>query len=66
MEQHRPIIEVISVSATIGAIAGWLPPTAALFTIFWTLMCIVINWSHFKAKLKELFKKKGRTDETYR
>lgn len=52
MDQHRPVIEVISVSATIGAIAGWLPPVAALFTILWTVMCIVINFDSFMAKLR--------------
>ena len=35
-EELKTVVDVIAVSGTAGALMGWLPPLAALFTLIWT------------------------------
>lgn len=40
MDQARAVGDVLSVGTVVGAIVGWLPAIAALFTIIWTAIRI--------------------------
>ena len=35
-EELKTVVDVLAVSGTAGALMGWLPPLAALFTLIWT------------------------------
>lgn len=39
-ETAKHVADTVSVSATVAALAGWLPAAAAFFTIIWTLIRI--------------------------
>lgn len=39
-ETAKHVVDAVSVSTTIAALAGWLPAIAALFTIIWTVIRI--------------------------
>ena len=41
MEDHgKAIVDGLAVGVTVGAVLGWLPAVAALFTILWTVIRI--------------------------
>jgi hypothetical protein len=50
MEPLHPIVYVASMGALIGALAGWLPPVAALMTI---MVCVL----QATVLLKKIFSK---------
>lgn len=39
-EHARAVGDVLSIGTVVGAIVGWLPAVAALFTIIWTAIRI--------------------------
>jgi len=39
-ETVKHVVDAASVSATVAALAGWLPAAAAFFTMIWTLIRI--------------------------
>ena len=39
-EQAKTAVDAFAISGTVGALAGWLPPAAALLTLIWTLIRI--------------------------
>ncbi len=39
-EETKAVIDAVAVGGTVGALAGWLPPLAALATIVWTCLRI--------------------------
>jgi len=39
-EQAKTAVDAFAISGTVGALAGWLPPIAALLTLIWTLIRI--------------------------
>lgn len=57
MENIRHTIDMAAVVAAVWTVAGWLPPVAALFSIIWLGMQIVMNWDKFTDKLKHIFTK---------
>jgi|TARA_R110000796_G_scaffold30116_3_gene80692 hypothetical protein len=40
-EETKGVIDAIAVGGTVGTLAGWLPPLAALATIIWTCIRII-------------------------
>ena len=49
----KHVVDVVSVSTTVGALLGWLPAVAALLTIIWTAIRI---WE--TPTLQKIFAKK--------
>ena len=39
-EEAKTVVDAFAVGGTIGALAGWLPPLAALATLIWTCLRI--------------------------
>ena len=39
-EEAKTVIDAFAVGGTVGALAGWLPPLAALATLIWTCLRI--------------------------
>jgi len=39
-EETKAVIDAVAVGGTVGALAGWLAPLAALATIVWTCLRI--------------------------
>jgi|TARA_R110002167_G_scaffold360780_1_gene578552 chromate transport protein ChrA len=39
-EEAKTVIDAFAVGGTVGALAGWLPPLAALVTLIWTCLRI--------------------------
>ncbi len=39
-EEAKTVVDAFAVGGTIGALAGWLPPLAALATLVWTCLRI--------------------------
>tara|TARA_R110002051_G_scaffold288384_1_gene351162 strand:- start:311 stop:478 length:168 start_codon:yes stop_codon:yes gene_type:complete len=35
-DEAKTAVDIIAFSGTMGALMGWLPPLAALFTLIWT------------------------------
>lgn len=54
MDHFKHLIDTISIGATIGALAGWLPLIAALASLIWTLIRI------YETKTVQGWLKKGR------
>jgi hypothetical protein len=54
-EETKAVIDAVAVGGTVGALAGWLPPLAALATIVWTFLRI---WE--MDTVQNIFKKKKR------
>jgi len=53
MEQEtKAVVDAIAVGGTVGTLAGWLPPLAALATIIWTCIRILETET-----VQKLFKK---------
>lgn len=50
-------IDGIALGTAFSAFVGWLPSVAALFSIVWLGMQMVINWDKFVEKLKKLVNK---------
>jgi hypothetical protein len=46
-----------------GWLFGFLPGVAALFSIIFLGMQMVMNWEKFKSAFKQLFKGKGNSDK---
>jgi len=40
-----------------GSFMGWLPEVAALFSIVWLSMQMIIHWPQLKKRIKEIFKR---------
>ena len=40
-EETKAVVDAIAVGGTVGTLAGWLPPLAALATIIWTFIRIL-------------------------
>lgn len=40
LAQFKPLGDAVSIVTVLGALAAWLPPIAALFTIVWTAIRI--------------------------
>lgn len=40
-EQIKTVVDAVSLGTVLGALAGWLPAVAALFTIVWTAIRIL-------------------------
>ena len=55
MEQSKVVLDGLSISTVVGALLGWLPAIAALFTIIWTAIRI---WE--TKTIQKLF---GRSDQ---
>ena len=51
-EETKAVIDAVAIGGTVGTLAGWLPPLAALATLVWT--CIRI-WE--TPPVRNLFKK---------
>ena len=51
----KNIGDVLSVAVVGATLTAWLPPVAALLTICWTVMRIVIEWPAFSKKVKSWF-----------
>ena len=57
MSDHAtPYINIGAIGAAIGTFLGYLPSVAALFSIVWLGMQIIINWGKFVAEIKRWFK----------
>lgn len=39
-DQTKHVVDLVSISATLGALIGWLPSVAAFLTIIWTAIRI--------------------------
>ena len=52
-EQVQYALNGASILTAIGTIAGYLPNVAALFSIIWLGMQMVIHWDTFVAKIVE-------------
>ncbi|TXH19805.1 MAG: hypothetical protein E6R03_00055 [Hyphomicrobiaceae bacterium] len=57
-EPVRVIGDVTAITAAVAALASWLPPIAALFSIIWLAMQIIMNWERFKEALSKMFTRK--------
>jgi hypothetical protein len=57
MNDHhiKNIGDVLSAAVVGATLITWLPPIAALITILWTVMRIVIEWPSFIKKVKGWF-----------
>jgi chromate transport protein ChrA len=51
-EETKAVVDAIAVGGTVGTLAGWLPPLAALATIIWTFIRILETET-----VQKLFKK---------
>mgnify|MGYP007032499795 FL=1 len=51
-EETKAVVDAIAVGGTVGTLAGWLPPLAALATIIWTCIRILETQT-----VQKLFKK---------
>ena len=51
-EETKAVIDAVAVGGTVGTLAGWLPPLAALATIIWTCIRILETET-----VQKLFKK---------
>ena len=51
-EETKAVIDAVAVGGTVGTLAGWLPPLAALATIIWTFIRILETET-----VQKLFKK---------
>lgn len=60
MDAVRTIGDTAATVAAVWTVAGWLPPVAALLSIVWFSMQIVINWDKFVARLKQIANKGQR------
>jgi hypothetical protein len=54
LEQAKTIGDVLSISTVVATIAGWLPAIAAIFSILWLVMQIVMNWQKFRDAINKL------------
>tara|TARA_R110000796_G_scaffold247951_1_gene374107 strand:- start:598 stop:768 length:171 start_codon:yes stop_codon:yes gene_type:complete len=54
-EETKAVLDAVAVGGTVGALAGWLPPLAALATIVWTCLRI---WE--METIQGLFKKEDK------
>jgi hypothetical protein len=52
MEHFKTVGDAAAVAAVAGSLTDLLPPIAAVFTIIWMIMCIVLNWDKFMDKLQ--------------
>lgn len=59
MEQIKHTVDVAAVVAAVWSVAGVLPPIAALFTIVWLGMQMVMNWQKFTCSLRKMVTNKG-------
>jgi hypothetical protein len=55
MDHIKHSVDMAAVVAAVWSVAGWLPPVAALFSIVWLGMQIIMNWSKFTAALRRMF-----------
>lgn len=60
MDQVKHTIDMAAVVAAAWSVAGWLPPVAALFSIVWLGMQIIMNWEKFANTLRKMFTNKGQ------
>jgi len=58
-EQMKIYGDLISVGTLVAALAAWLPPIAAAFTIVWTVMRIVDEWPKFRENVTRWFRNNG-------
>jgi hypothetical protein len=51
-EETKAVIDAVAVGGTVGALAGWLPPLAALATIVFGLVFASGRWTPYKTYSK--------------
>lgn len=58
---HTKYVDMASVVTAVATVAGWLPKIAALFSIIWLGMQMVIHWDLFVSKIAKTWGKfRGR------
>lgn len=54
----KTVLDGAAITTAIATVVQWAPPVAALFSIFWLCMQIIINWDKFVLELKRMFTRK--------
>lgn len=65
--QAKQVVEAGSPYVAGGAFLGWavgvLPSVAALFSVLWLAMQMVMNWKRFVAEVKSIVNRKGKSEQ---